>query len=214
MSGVLARMLARLLDSDVGIGWSKVTDAAGLMPQEAPAVARAIPKRRAEFAAGRRAARMALTGLGHPAVAIPVGEARAPLWPDGIRGAITHDMGLALAAVTQADAGLGLDLTEAVPLPGETRQTVLPHSAEARLGPLDARVGFSAKESLFKALFPYVGTYFGFDAALVRPDLHADCFEISLTRALGPFPADACWTGHVLRTEDRLLTALLVTPGA
>lgn len=211
MSAAMAGQLARLLGSDVGIGWSEVSDEAGLLPEESVSVEQAIPKRRAEFAAGRRAARMALAGLGRPAVAIPVGAARAPLWPQGVQGAITHDLGLAMAAVSQSNASLGLDLTEAAPLPSETRQSILPYSAEARLGPLEGRAGFSAKESLFKALFPYVGAYFGFDAALVRPDLKAGSFKISLTGDLGPFPAEACWTGHILRDETYLLTALSVT---
>ena len=48
------------------------------------------------------AARAALTALGHQACAIPVGERRAPDWPRGVVGTITHDKGAALAAVLRS----------------------------------------------------------------------------------------------------------------
>ena len=78
------------------------------------------------------------------------------------------------------------------------------------LAPLEERAGFSAKESLFKALFPLLGRYFGFEAAIVNPDLQAACFDISLVSPLGPFPAGQCWRGQVAVEEGCLLTALLV----
>lgn len=207
MSADLARRLQAMLGRDAGVGRAEVAGEEGLFPEEAPAVARAIPKRRAEFAAGRRAARAALVALGMAETAIPAGAARQPLWPDGVAGAITHDRGLALAAVTR-EGGIGIDLTEAAALPGDTRRTILPHAAEAGLDPLAARAGFSAKESLFKALFPVVGTHFGFSAALVRPDPAAGRFEIELLDPLGPVAAGTAWTGHIHVADGLLMTAL------
>ena len=93
MSHPLSDALAALLGPDAGVGYAAIEGTHGLLPEEAPAIARAIPKRQAEFAAGRRAARAALTTLGHPAQAIPVGDRRAPIWPQGTVGAITHDQG-------------------------------------------------------------------------------------------------------------------------
>ena len=212
MSQGLASRLSRMLGGDVGVGWAEVTDDRGLFPEEAPAVARAVPKRRAEFAAGRRAARAALAQVGRPASAIPVGARRAPQWPEGMIGAITHDRGQALAAVLPSDEalGIGIDLTEAAPLPGKTRTEILPFESERAFDDLTARAGFSAKESLFKALFPSVRDYFGFSSAQVAPDLGAGGFKITLTRALGPFPAGATWQGGIAKEGDTLLTALRV----
>ena len=210
MTHPLAHRLSEMLGGDAGVGYAPLSGTEGLFPEETPAIARAIPKRQAEFAAGRRAARAALAELGHPATAIPVGERRAPLWPEGTIGAITHDRGAALAAVLPADAalGIGIDLTEAAPLPGKTRTEILPFETEQGFDDLTARAGFSAKESLFKALFPSIRDYFGFSAARVTPDLETGLFQIELTRPLGPFTAGETWQGRIAQHDQWLLTAL------
>ncbi len=212
MSQDLSGHLAAMLGGDAGIGYEKITDGEGLRPEEAKAIRRAIPARQAEFAAGRRAARAALTALGFPETSIPMGRRRAPEWPGGLLGSITHDAGLAMAAVMRdADAaGLGIDLTEAAPLPGDTRKAILPHGSEAALDPLAARIGFSAKETLFKALYPQIGVFFGFSAADVRPDLATGTFDIRLCDPLGDMPAGTEWRGRFVICEDRILTALII----
>ena len=99
--------------------------------------------------------------------------------------------------------------TWAAPLPGNTRCAILPNAAEQGLSPLEERAVFSAKESLFKALFPLVGTYFGFEAAVVRVDLEAGRFEIGLTAPLGTFGAGTGWAGQVVFMKRGLVTVLL-----
>ena len=212
MSQGLASRLSVMLGGDAGVGCEPITGNDGLWPEEAAGVIRAIPARQAEFAAGRRAARVALGAIGEPPVALPPGPARAPLWPPGVVGSISHDAGLAIAAVMRRAQvrGLGIDLTEAAPLPGETRHSILPHAAEQELDAMQARAGFSAKECLFKALFPETETFFGFEAATVLPDIAEGRFDIRLTRTLGPFAAGTAWTGGVAVLEDLLLTTLVV----
>ena len=206
----LAARLAAMLGPGAGIGWSPCEGEAGLLTGEADHLARAVPKRRAEFAAGRRAARIALAALGHPPQAIPVGTGRAPLWPAGVAGSLTHDRGLALAAVVASGEDIGIDLTAAEALPGETRRAILPHDAEAGLDDLAARAAFSAKESLFKALFPCIETYFGFEAAIAVPDMKAGTVALRLTRAIGPHGPGTVFAGRVERGGDALLTALRI----
>src|SRR5688500_10573337 len=65
-----------------------------LFPEEEKAVAGALERRRREFALGRMHARRALGSLGYPDVCIGVRHDRAPLWPAGIVGSITHTQGL------------------------------------------------------------------------------------------------------------------------
>ena len=86
--------------------------ATGLLPEETAPTGRMIEKRHREFAAGRRAARAAMTGLGLPAVAIPMGPDRAPVWPEGVTGSISHTDTHCLAAVARTGEvrALGLDL--------------------------------------------------------------------------------------------------------
>ena len=199
-----------MLGPGAGIGWSPCEGEAGLLGDEARHLDRAVPKRRAEFAAGRRAARAALAALGHPAQAIPAGPGRAPVWPEGVAGSLTHDRDLALAAVVASGEDIGIDLTAAEALPGETRRAILPHDAEAGLDDLAARAAFSAKESLFKALYPCIETYFGFEAAIAAPDIDAGTVVLRLTGAIGPHGPGTVFAGRVERVGGALLTTLRI----
>lgn len=212
MTPPFADALVAYLGEGAGVGFSPIAGPEGVYPEEAPAIARAIPRRQAEFAAGRRAARMALAALGLESQPIAVGPARAPVWPETIVGAITHDCDMALAAVLPKTGalGVGIDLTEAAPLSDQIRDRILPDASEAALTGLEARAGFSAKESLFKALYPRVGSYFGFEAARVAPDVAAGRVHIELTRPLGGFPAGTAWQGGVWQSDGVLLTAFRI----
>jgi len=207
----LGRRLQEMLGPGAGVGWSEVGDPEGLFPAEAEAMARAVPARRAEFAAGRRAARAALAALGRPETAIPVGRHRAPVWPEGVSGAITHDRSVALAAVIPSTAGtIGIDLTAASPLPDETRETILPHPQEASLTDLEARLAFSAKESLFKAICPRIETVFGFGAAVFIRGCRRGVFSLRLAAPLGLFENDAVMQGVFAMEGIDLLTAVVL----
>ena len=92
---------------------------ATLFPEEEAAIARAVPKRRREFATGRGCARAALNRLGEPPVPILRGPQGAPLWPAGVVGSITHCDGYRAAAVARTSdiATVGLDAEPDKPLP-------------------------------------------------------------------------------------------------
>jgi 4'-phosphopantetheinyl transferase EntD len=81
------------------------------LPGEAEAVAKAVDRRRMEFAAGRDCARRALAELDRPAAAILRGPDRAPIWPPGIVGSITHNAGYCAAVVAsdQSFRAIGID---------------------------------------------------------------------------------------------------------
>jgi len=106
-----ARQIAALVDVPVGVA---LTDPQVPQPPlvgtEGAHLDRAIDKRRREFAAGRAAARMALRQRGGPDVAIPAAADRAPVWPTGWQGSISHKDTLCAAIVTNAPVMLGLDL--------------------------------------------------------------------------------------------------------
>lgn len=208
----LADALALHLGGNVSVVEELVGDPSGLLGVEVEVVEKAIDKRRFEFAAGRRAARRALQSLDAPALAIPTGPNRAPLWPEGIIGSITHDAGLALAIVGRTDhvSAVGVDLTEAAPLPGQTRSTIL-REEEAGLSDLDARAAFAVKECLFKALHPQVNAFFGFDAARVHPELARNAFTVTLCRDLGPFKAETAFQGTLLHQDQRIAAALVLS---
>lgn len=75
-------------------------------------LARAVPKRRAEYLAGRVLARQLLAPLGFVDFTLARGEDRAPQWPAGIAGALSHNSNTALCAVHRESGlgGVGLDV--------------------------------------------------------------------------------------------------------
>jgi 4'-phosphopantetheinyl transferase EntD len=159
-----------------------------LLSGERQVVDGAIPSRVAEFATTRRCARDALVQLGHRRVPILAGAHREPLWPDGVVGSLTHCAGYRAAAVTPAVPGatIGIDAEPNEPLPPGVLEVVtspLERRAVARLTRAQPdiawdRLLFSAKEAVYKAWFPVVGTWLGFeDVALT---LGADSFAAAI----------------------------------
>lgn len=140
-------------------------DPPALEPEEEGAVARAVPSRRAEFAAGRACAREALRRLGLSGrLPIPVGPERAPRWPDGYVGSITHAGGIAAAAAAPPGLvrGLGIDIEPVAPLSEEIERLVLtPEELAEREGP-PSLVRFAAKEAVHKAIHPATGAWLDF----------------------------------------------------
>jgi 4'-phosphopantetheinyl transferase EntD len=82
-----------------------------LTQAEAALVERAIAKRKLEFAKGRECARRALRQLGVEGFSLLNGTRRAPLWPSGVVGTVTHCRTFCAVAVARRNryAGIGLD---------------------------------------------------------------------------------------------------------
>lgn len=139
-------------------------------------LSRAIDKRLAEFLAGRCMAQIAQAGLGHTPRPVLIGADRAPIWPNGIAGAITHARGrCACFAVPAGQGAPGLD-TERIAT-GSALDAILRMTLSADEGDLirhapdvaqTATLCFSAKETLFKALYPTVRRHFGFSCAELK----------------------------------------------
>jgi 4'-phosphopantetheinyl transferase EntD len=130
-----------------------------------------VENRNREFAVGRYCATRSLQRLGITAE-VPVDTDRKPVWPDGIVGSISHSHHYAWAATAQKESikGIGVD-TEIVVDDSTLRQIVkeITNEQEQKLLSLihpDIRVAFtvvfSAKESIFKCLYPLNEKFFGF----------------------------------------------------
>lgn len=143
--------------------------AASLPPQ----LLRAVPKRKAEFLAGRRCAAEAIRRLTGQAIFPGMGEDRAPIWPDGVVGAISHsgDRAIAIAGAGSRFLGIGIDIEkllseeEAGDIATQAMTADELHSLGSVIDPFMTGLIFSAKESLFKALYPTVKRLFFFEAA-------------------------------------------------
>lgn len=151
-------------------------------------MASAVGKRRAEFLAGRLCARQALTQANGPGDSpITRGENREPKWPDGFIGSITHSSGFAAAAVANREQVRAIGIDSEKVINPKTARNVSSQILQPGEGFEDAALPgtvfeehvtliFSAKESLFKCLYPLVNRYFGFDDARIsllknRPDV-------------------------------------------
>jgi 4'-phosphopantetheinyl transferase EntD len=152
---------------------------------------RVVQRRRAYFALGRAAARDALLDLGTPPAAIGRGPGGEPLWPDGIVGAITHSGELAIAMVgwRRDYSGLGLDLEQLSPgLSARASRLVCTPTELAWVasGPHIWRTMlFSAKEAVFKALFPIERVWLGFSDAELTWRAERCGFDARLLKSAG-----------------------------
>jgi 4'-phosphopantetheinyl transferase EntD len=200
---------------------------APMPPEEARVVARAVDKRRREFATARRCAREALAALGVPVRAVPSGPSREPCWPDGVVGSITHCAGYRAAAVARADttATVGVDAEPHEPLPpGVLHSIALPEEVEsvARWSAQDDsvhwdRLLFAAKEAVYKGWFPLARRWLGFEEALISFDPAAAAFTARL-RPAEPLIHDGAvitgFSGRWLVGRGLVLTAVAVPAGA
>ena len=174
---------------------------------------RAVAKRKAEYLCGRFLAALALEQVVGCRHHIGSGEHRQPLWPSGVTGSISHTSDVAACLLSASTAVcLGIDIENVL-----SQQTadnvaggVICDSERALLKATDAAFAlcltavFSAKETVFKALYPRVGFYFDFNAALVTElDFSQGTVALELTRDLGP----------VHRAKDRFQVRLLLESG-
>ena len=159
------------------------SEPAPLYPEEAEVVARAVPKRRREFALVRACARRAMDKLGVPPQPLLPGERGAPGWPPGLVGSMTHCDGYCAAALARATdlASLGIDAEPHQPLPEGVLDAVSLPTEAARLNRLAGRhpevhwdrLLFSAKESVYKAWFPLTGQWLDFSEADIEVSVDA-----------------------------------------
>ena len=162
-----------------------------LHPLEEQSLGEAVSvKRRTDFRVGRAAARRALEGVGFPVVT-PVlrGENREPLWPVGIVGSIAHSGGYGIAAVAwQQDVpAIGVDIQEIeerytdelISRFADPDEFDWVRSEPAKQTERAVRL-FSAKESVFKALYPLRRVWFGFDVAHLAPGRDENSFRAAV----------------------------------
>ncbi|WP_211489876.1 4'-phosphopantetheinyl transferase family protein [Georgenia thermotolerans] len=182
-----ARLLGGLVPDVVVVETFTSDPAAAVLPEEAALVAAAPPERRRAFAAARSCARRALVQLGvapGPILLDPDAPAwayRAPRWPAGVVGSMTHCDGYHAAAVARSAtvAAVGIDAEPNAPLPAVVRDLVTLDEERAALARLSGarpdvawdRLVFSAKESVYKAWFPLTRRWLDFGDCLVRPGL-------------------------------------------
>jgi 4'-phosphopantetheinyl transferase EntD len=172
--------------------------------EEAPYVARAVPKRVGEFAAGRACARRALAELAIVDFPLRVGSNREPLWPEGITGSITHTTGFCGVVVARKTETLSLgvdaELASAVQRRlwrqiATAQESCWLEGLQTDRGAIMASVLFSAKEAFFKCQFPLTREWLNFGDVAVRVgrrNFHVTPNRTLALEALVPGP----WVGR------------------
>ncbi|GAA4284524.1 4'-phosphopantetheinyl transferase superfamily protein [Brevibacterium daeguense] len=195
-----------------------------LAPVGAPAaelavVQTAAPGRRREYGTVRVLARRALTALAPndrllvASHALVPGARGAPTWPEGIVGSMTHcaDYRASVVARSSRYATIGLDAELNHELPAAVQDLICrpeEHAMIAELQRRDARVAwsavvFSAKESVYKAWYPLMGTWLDYGDVAIRIDPERRTFRARLEGRLG--------AGHVRMLRSRTMSSLTGT---
>ena len=198
----------------VGITDPRHPDGA-LYPSEAKAIARALPKRRDEYRAGRSAVRQAMRAVGIAPVALPSRADRLPDWPLGLAGSITHCDDLCVACVSTKARAIGIDVEPETDLPPDLWGSILlPDERETVQNAANpgvvAKLIFSAKEAAYKAQYPLSETLFGFHDLAVQIT-SGDAFQAEFCTQAGPFQPGDRLQGRYLSNGSHLLTAVVRT---
>lgn len=185
-----------------------------------------IQRRQLQHEIGRACAAELLAALGAPDTTVLASADRSPLWPAGFVGSITHSDDLVAAAVAPSAKvrGLGIDLEDVVAdsVAGEIAAVCLNEKElgiGATLGIEHARfvtLCFSAKEALYKCLYPLVRTFFDFrDAEVVWIDIAAQAIRIRLLRDLdAEFKAGSMLEGRYRFADTYVLTSFELAPAS
>jgi 4'-phosphopantetheinyl transferase EntD len=189
-----------------------------LFPEERSHIARAVDKRRAEFGTARVCARRALARLGFEPEPLVPSEDRAPRWPAGIVGSITHTKGYCSVVVARAEhcRSVGLDAEQDVPLAEGLIEKICTPAERAFLRERaagDAIVYFAAKEAYYKCQYPLTKSYLDFQDVELEVDFERATFR---GRVIKPTMLKPAWLdrleGSFLRQRGLVLCGLSLMP--
>ena len=138
-------------------------DELALGHEEIGAFKASVEKVRRQSGAARIVARQLMAQMGQPPHAILKGPSGAPIWPDGLVGSLAHTAQIAVAALARrADfSSIGIDIEPAEPLEPDLLNLVATASEQKAVAnnPLGARLLFTIKEAVYKAVNPLDGVF-------------------------------------------------------
>lgn len=190
-------------------------DETGLSKRERGFIETAVASRRREFATGRRMAKWCLDRIGHPRGCISRHADRSPVWPAGLVGSISHCRHLAAAVASSEWLGVGVDV-ECLNHPALAGIPGLFTAAEQQIvrQPYGPAILFSAKEAVYKAVYPQTRTQADF--VDVEIDLHLTDRRFAV-RYVGPPGKNEIMEqvrGVVTICNDHVLTLAVIDPPA
>jgi 4'-phosphopantetheinyl transferase EntD len=192
-----------------------------LLPGEEAAVARAVEKRKREFALGRTAARRAMGELGVPPSPLLRNSDGSVAWPPSVWGSITHADGICIAAAARREdhGGIGIDVEVRKRVRRElwsrittaAEQAWLQTATDETMARDRATLLFSAKEAFFKAQFCRTRAWVGFLDAEVQ--ISADGrFNLELLVDVNALTHGERFEGRFAFTDEHVAAAVVLPP--
>lgn len=192
------------------------------MPSE---LAHAVAKRRCEYLAGRILYQQLLQQYRQPYHPLLNDTAGAPQWPTDFTGSISHADGIAICCLCPVanynNIGIDIESHLTVQTCADIEQMIMQPDEQRYLQQLTntdytrlVSLVFSAKESLYKALFPDVGRFFGFeDAAIVSIEPDSRQFTLRLTTRLNQqHDAGQVYHGHYRWLGEQVVSLIALAP--
>lgn len=139
-----------------------------------------VDKRKNEYIAGRILTKKALNQLHFDHYDLLPGKDRQPLWPPGITGSISHNNSYVCTAVSLLKyyEGIGIDVEEDEHIDASQHNIIFTKNELVWIESLNNvnqeniyKIIFSAKESLYKCIFPIVKKYIDFKQVEMQVDL-------------------------------------------
>ena len=146
-----------------------------------------------EFLYGRTCAHLAIKKLGYKNIQpILIGKNREPIWPNKIVGSITHCKGYCAATVSfkKDNFGIGIDAELNTKLPNKIISTIQTNREiidNKKLSKLVSdvcinKLVFSAKESVFKFIYPFIKNYISFKDVEIFLEFKTQSFSVSFLK--------------------------------
>ena len=149
-------------------------------------IASSTEKRKSSFFAGRLAAKVGMGALGVSEEDVGVGPRGEPLWPKTVSASLSHTDDTAMCILSCGQYRLGIDVERPMNVTDsyEVKKMIMTKFEQQYFSKFSfgknclTTILFSAKECLYKALYPEVQSYFDFlDVETIRVDLL--CSEIT-----------------------------------
>ncbi|WP_373091605.1 4'-phosphopantetheinyl transferase [Zhongshania sp.] len=187
-------------------------------------ISRASSKRKAEYFCGRYLAALALRHYGVDHFDVLADDKRCPQWPTGFSGSISHTDDFAACALAPSSqlGAIGIDCQDILSPQKADRlwskiiddnELNIIHGSRFELH-YALTLCFSAKESIYKALFPFITHFFGFSAAkLCAINSTQQCLEFHFAPELAaPLSIKHPLKVYYHHDSDRILSYLSLTP--
>ena len=173
----------------------------------APQLRAAKATRRAEYLAGRMAVKYAFLRLGLTPKTVSIGPHRNPVWPSAVVGSISHHQSRVFCMLVRDSPNRPTTIYPGIDFESFIREdeilslgSSIVSDAELQLiGSKFSRreqglsLVFSAKESLFKGLYPAVSTYFDFlDVTVLSINVDRGELQLALAYDLSPTFLKGC----------------------